>query len=112
MTAKPSASSSLIAFISICFGIVLSFITMGLVQESLTKKTYTERNLKNQLVYLPIALQSLICLAIAYGVMVSRKYTEHSLLFNRDLMYASPNKASLLCATSLACAAATLPFIK
>lgn len=86
MKTKLSASASIAAFLSICLGIVLSFITMGLVQETLTKKSYTNEKLKNQLVFLPIALQSLICLAIAYGVMVSRKYTEHNLLFDRHLM--------------------------
>ena len=67
-------------------GIVFSFITMGIVQEKITKKTYGQQNLKNDLIFFPLALQTFFCLTISYCIIWVRGKKETSLLSNKHLV--------------------------
>ncbi len=81
--------SSLLAFISISIGIIVSFITMGIVQEKISHKTYADREgqtFKMNFVYLPIFLQSIFCTIFAKAWIGFSKRKETDLLLHRDVM--------------------------
>jgi len=91
-----SALSGALSFVGIGLGIIVSFITMGLVQEKVTQKTY-EEGLKNDLVYLPVLLQTFFCLIISFAILSSKK-KEHNIVFERDMILSSlANFAGLCC---------------
>lgn len=83
---ESTSSSSFTEFLCVGIGVIISFITMGIVQESIVKKSYGSEGLKNDLVFFPLAVQTLLCFAISYTVILSRKPQEANLLLNRDLM--------------------------
>lgn len=81
---------SLLGFVAVSVGIIASFITMGIVQEKVSKKVYlttSGESLKNNLVYLPVLLQSVFCLIFAKAWLGLSRRKEKSLLLHRNIMY-------------------------
>ena len=89
MTGHTRPTSSFIEFAGVSMGVVISFITMGVIQESITKKAYGSHKLKNNLVFFPLAIQTLFCLVISYCVLKSRRHRESNLILDKNLMYVS-----------------------